>query len=161
MATVLTESTLERLYRDRYAVYCRMAVAVTGDVGRAHEAVQEAFIRALRLRDGYRGTGTVEGWLWRIVLREAYGARGADPSAPLPEELGTTLPMPDRNPGLAEAVAALSPRRRLVVFLRYYADLSLPQIAEAVGISEGTVSATLAQAHARLRASLVPAKEER
>jgi DNA-directed RNA polymerase specialized sigma24 family protein len=37
-----------------------------------------------------------------------------------------------------------------VVFLRYYADFTYAEIAEAVGIAEGTVAATLSQAHAAL-----------
>ena len=45
---------------------------------------------------------------------------------------------------------ALPPRRRLVVFLRYFADLSYAEIAEIAGVSEGTVAATLAQAKEEL-----------
>ncbi len=57
---------------------------------------------------------------------------------------------PERDPELAAAIRALAPRRRLIVFLRYFADLSYEQIAEACGVSEGTVAATLAQAHEAL-----------
>jgi RNA polymerase sigma-70 factor, ECF subfamily len=46
------------------------------------------------------------------------------------------------------------PRRRLVVFLRYFADLSYAEIAEVLGVSEGTVAASLAQARAALRERL-------
>jgi RNA polymerase sigma factor (sigma-70 family) len=42
-----------------------------------------------------------------------------------------------------------------VLFLRYYAEFSYREIAEAVGISEGTVAATLSQAHAALLDELV------
>jgi RNA polymerase sigma factor (sigma-70 family) len=38
----------------------------------------------------------------------------------------------------------------MMVFLRYYADLSYAEIAEALSISEGTVAATLSQARAEL-----------
>jgi RNA polymerase sigma factor (sigma-70 family) len=51
-------------------------------------------------------------------------------------------------------VAALPERQRLVLFLRYYADLDYERIALALGISPGTVAATLNQAHSRLRAQL-------
>ncbi|MBD0329654.1 MAG: sigma-70 family RNA polymerase sigma factor [Thermoleophilia bacterium] len=40
------------------------------------------------------------------------------------------------------------------MFLRYFADLSYAEIAEACGMKEGTVAATLAQAHADLRRTL-------
>ena len=57
----------------------------------------------------------------------------------------------ESDPELAEAIRALPPRRRLVVFLRYFADLRYADIAELCGIDEGTVAATLARAHADLR----------
>jgi RNA polymerase sigma factor (sigma-70 family) len=47
-------------------------------------------------------------------------------------------------------VRTLSPKRRIVLFLRYYADFTYGEIAEALDIAEGTVGATLSQAHATL-----------
>ena len=49
------------------------------------------------------------------------------------------------------ALAAQPERRRLALFLRYYADLDYAGIAEAPGITCGTVSATLHAAHANLQ----------
>jgi RNA polymerase sigma factor (sigma-70 family) len=51
-------------------------------------------------------------------------------------------------------IAGLPERQRLVVFLRYYADLEYREIAAALGIETGTVSATLSAAHAALRKSM-------
>jgi RNA polymerase sigma factor (sigma-70 family) len=62
----------------------------------------------------------------------------------------------ERDPVLAAAVGRLPPRRRLMVFLRYYADLSYADIAELCGVSEGTVGATLAAAHEELAAVMQP-----
>jgi RNA polymerase sigma factor (sigma-70 family) len=56
--------------------------------------------------------------------------------------------------GLPEAIAALPERQRLVLFLRYYADLEYAAIAETLGIGLGTVGATLNHAHAALRRRL-------
>lgn len=68
---------------------------------------------------------------------------------------------PARDPELAGAIRALPPARRLVVFLRFVADLSYAEIAEICGISEGTVGATIAQARAALQEAMkeVPAHE--
>jgi RNA polymerase sigma factor (sigma-70 family) len=52
---------------------------------------------------------------------------------------------------LLDAVRRLSPRRRAVVVLRYYEDMTEAQIADRLGIKEGTVRATLHQALAQLR----------
>jgi RNA polymerase sigma factor (sigma-70 family) len=61
---------------------------------------------------------------------------------------------PERDPALADALRALPPKRRLIVFLHYFADLSYKQIAHACGVQEGTVGATLAQARAALEEQL-------
>jgi RNA polymerase sigma factor (sigma-70 family) len=50
-------------------------------------------------------------------------------------------------------VSSLPERQRLVVFLRYFADLDYRSIAAALDVEVGTVSATLAAAHASLRRS--------
>ena len=55
----------------------------------------------------------------------------------------------------------LSPQRRLIVFLRYFADLSYAEIASLCEISEGTVAATLAHAHADLLKDLQPEEAPR
>lgn len=56
--------------------------------------------------------------------------------------------------GLRARVAALPERQRLAVFLRYYADLDYRTIGHVLGIETGTVSATLAAAHERLRGAI-------
>ena len=48
----------------------------------------------------------------------------------------------------------LPPQRRLVVFLRYFADMSYGEIGEVLGIAEGTVAASLSQAHEQLGSEL-------
>ncbi len=57
------------------------------------------------------------------------------------------------NRGIATAVASLPERQRLVVFLHYYADLDYAATAEVLGISPGTVGASLHKARKALRAA--------
>jgi len=59
-----------------------------------------------------------------------------------------------RDLALAAAVRGLPPQRRLAIFLRYFADLSYADIGEVLGVSEGTVAATLSQAHRQLAEDL-------
>ena len=80
--------------------------------------------------------------------------RGQANEVELADAFEPELPQPDRDEKLAEALKELSPRRRLVVFLRYVADLDYAEIARVCEISEGTVAATLAQAKAALAESL-------
>jgi RNA polymerase sigma-70 factor (ECF subfamily) len=53
-----------------------------------------------------------------------------------------------------ELLLALPERQRLAIFLHYYADLSYAQIGEVLGISSGTVSASITTARGALREQL-------
>ena len=140
-----TVAAIERLYRERYIRFRNGVAPVAGSYEAAHDSVQEGFARALRASDQYSGQGSLEGWVWRIVLRTA--AEQRRPGAELPlDEVDSVFVEPERDLALTAAVRALPPRRRLVVFLRYFADLSYETIAEALDIDEGTVAATLSQA---------------
>jgi RNA polymerase sigma factor (sigma-70 family) len=162
---------IERVYGERYASFCRLAATVTGNVEAAHDAVQEGFARALAHRDEFRGEGSLEGWVWRIVLRVALDSRrNGRPRAVYEDSESRTgewapgLPHPELDPELASALRALPERQRLVVFLRYFADLSHAEIATIAGMRSGTVSATLAHAKTslarRLDSSLASVEEE-
>lgn len=151
--------SIEQLYRDRFAGYCDALTAVTGDREGARDAVQEAFARALRKRRRLRREESLAPWVWTIALRVALDAR-ARQRAPRPEVGEAALPDPERDPELAAAIRSLPPRRRLIVFLRYFADFSYAEIAEACQVSEGTVAATLAQAHDALRAVIATERIE-
>lgn len=156
------EAEIERIYRDRYAALCRVAASVTGEVETAREAVQEGFALALAHRAEFRGEGSLEGWVGRIVLRAALDVRRRPAPAPtvLDDAGGGTLlwtpelPHSDRDPALAVALEALPPRQRQIVFLRYFADLTHSQVAEMLGISPNTVSAALHQARTALARQL-------
>ena len=116
----------------------------------ALEAVQDGFADALRRSGQWAGRGSLEAWVWRCVVNRARKAR----RRPL-LELPTDASRSDGGPEVLEPVgrlAALPERQRLVVFLRYFADLEYREIGAALGIETGTVSATLHAAHAGLRA---------
>ena len=143
---------LEELYRDRYVGFRNALAPITGSRESAHDAVQEAFAIALRERRKLRRAESLAPWVWRIAYRLALRERSHPQAAELPANL--TILEEERDPMLAAAVRSLPPRRRVVVFLRYYAGFSYAEIAQALEIGEGTVAATLAQAHAALHHDL-------
>ncbi len=150
------EEAIERVYLARYAGFRRAAAAVLGDFDAAHDAVQDGFARALVERRQFRG-GSLEAWIWRIVLRKALDLRRRRRQSvqPIEHDFDPGLVESNGDPALAEAIRALPPRRRLIVFLRYFADLDYTEIAQATGVSTGTVAATLAQANACLARELI------
>jgi len=154
-----TVPELEALYRRRYRAFLRVAAAVAGDEARGADAVQDAFVRAIRSRAAFRGEAPLEAWVWRILLNSARAARPRAESV-LPWRIAMNGSAEVGEPDIDGCIAALPERERLVVFLRYFADLDYRSIATALGVKVGTVSATLHSAHATLRRSLEEAPND-
>jgi RNA polymerase sigma-70 factor, ECF subfamily len=143
---------LERLYRTDFARFARVAAAITRDAEAAAEAVQEAFVRAIRRQGQFRGEAPLEAWIWRIVVNEAKRHVAAPATmAAMPAAEPQANGSPPDEPAVRALIAALPERQRLAVFLRYYADLDYRTIGEVLEVESGTVSATLAAAHRSLR----------
>ena len=150
-----TPAQIEALYRARFAYFVRVAAAICHDADRGRDAVQNAFMSALRHRRSFRGSAPLEGWVWRIVVNEANrAAREADPIPRDSPPHANGHSTEDDPLGIRRWVAALPARQREAVFLRYFADLDYQTIAEALGVEVGTVSATLGAAHRSLRKNL-------
>jgi RNA polymerase sigma-70 factor, ECF subfamily len=144
---------LELLYRERYPTFLRVARATIRDDGAAADAVHDAFVQAVRNRRSFRGEGTLEAWVWRMVVNAALKRRRKPVVAAVPDEAAETRRNGFGDP-LRALIAALPERQRLVLFLRHYADLDYAAIAAILEIKEGTVGATLHAAHASLRQAL-------
>jgi RNA polymerase sigma-70 factor (ECF subfamily) len=148
-------SELEQVYRADFPRFVRVATAIAGDEQSGADAVHDAFVKAVRSRRTYRGEGPLEAWVWRMVVNAAKKRVGRQ------EHRETDAPLADEN-GFGDPVraliASLPERQRLTLFLRYYADLDYESIAATLGVTTGTVGATLNQAHAALRSSLEEAQ---
>ena len=154
-----TPAELETLYRQRFEHFARVASAICGDLDRGRDAVQAAFTTAVRERRSFRGSGPLEGWVWRILVNEARRIAREPHDAPLEaSQEPATNGKADDSLGLGVWIAALPERQREALFLRYYADLEYGAIAEVLGIEIGTVSATLSAAHQTLRKRLEEAR---
>lgn len=149
------EEALEQLYRARYARFRDGLATVTGSYDTAHDVVQDAFAQALVKRGGFRDEGSLEGWVWRIAFRLALKERQRVAHGAA-DRVDPAVVHPERDPELAEVLLQLPSRKRLIVFLHYFADLSYSEIAEICAISEGTVGAALSQARTALREALEP-----
>jgi RNA polymerase sigma factor (sigma-70 family) len=154
--TVPSIEALEQIYRSRYQRFLRVALVIVGNRESASEVVQEAFAKAIRARFEFRGDGSIEAWVWAIVVNVARSSARQTVPEYLAEE-PPDIPAAAANghatewPELRAAISALPERQRLAVFLRHYADMDYDQIADVLKIERGTVAATLHAAHATLR----------
>jgi RNA polymerase sigma-70 factor, ECF subfamily len=147
---------LEAWLEEGYARSFRTACLILGNRFDAEEAVQEAFLRAWRFRASLATGSDVKPWLYRVVvntcnskLRQEIPHRERLSSG---DELGPVAlaeDVPSRvasSQDLVHALQDLPTHLRVVVVLRYYADLSEREIATAIGRRQGTVKSRLHEA---------------
>jgi len=162
------ELAIENLVR-RYQNYVyRLCYLVMRNEQDAEDMTQEAFIRACRalprfeIREGI----SFEAWLYRIAInccrsrmrrkwyqvvpwqRLGFGERLAANAEERPERV---LLRDERRSQVLGAINKLGEKHRLVIILRYYADLSNEEIAVVLRIPSGTVRSRLHTARQRLR----------
>ncbi len=142
-----------------------MAV-LRGAVGRdgAEDCFQETFLSALRAYPKLRDAGNLRGWLVTIAHRKAidhHRARGRRPlpvadvaAVPAAEEAAYELDLNGHGGGVWEAVAALPPKQRAAVTLRFAGDLPHAEIAAALGCSPEAARRSLHEGIKRLRTEL-------
>ncbi len=156
----------------------RLGVRLLGDVHRAEDVAQEAFARVFTRRRDFDPAARFSTWVWRIAVnlcrdelrksgrrREVSLERGAG----VEEEAEGVLEVVGAEPDPADAVATMDRaelvRRallrlpepyRVVVALRHYEGLRFHEVAEVLGVPEGTVKSRMAEALDRLERMLQP-----
>ncbi|MEV3987310.1 SigE family RNA polymerase sigma factor [Streptomyces sp. NPDC049837] len=147
--------TVTDLYHAHRLGMVRLAVLLVDDLATAEDVVQDAFTALYRRHGehisevdnalGYLRTAVVN--TSRSVLRRRRTVRAWTPPAP------ADVPSAEEHVVLDEAhrevlaaLGRLTPRRRQVLVLRYWADLSEAEIAETLGISRGAVKSNASRA---------------
>lgn len=151
----------------------RIALAYLRDADEAMDAVQETFVKAYQAAARWDPVSEVAPWLSRIAVNQSIDLyrrrrRRRQSEEPMPEQTTdhdsrwrTGDPSPEseasgREVGrrIAAALQALPERQRAIFVMRHYDERSLPEIADSLGMSLGTVKSSLHRALARLRERL-------
>jgi RNA polymerase sigma-70 factor (ECF subfamily) len=152
----------------------RFLLASTRDVDLAETLTQECFLKAHRNWSRFRGDSSAMTWLMRIAInlqkdhwrnrRMQFWRRTQTNSVDLDEasewlpsgesSAETQLLAREQVKRVWESVKGLSERQRTVFLLLFVEERELSEIAQATGLSEGTVKAHLSRALGRVRAEL-------
>lgn len=158
---LLYDDNVDRIYRLMY----RMA----GDQDLAMDFTQEAFVRAYQRLEQFRGDAAFSTWLHSIAVSVALnGLRKVDRHRKRERSLEDAAPVatkrPVSEPGLRERIAgavdALPDIYRTVFLMHDVEGYNHGEIAESLGVAEGTSKARLSRARAKLRDALGPAMRE-
>lgn len=170
------QSLVERHQRRAFGV----ALGLLRDEQDAREVVQEAFLRVYRSLDRFEGTASFFTWLYRIVTnlsidrrrkpsRREHERLDLDPEdGPAPIQL---VAPPEGEPSeyvrrqeigarIQSALDALPPYHRAVIVMREVEGLSYQEMAEAMGVSKGTIMSRLFHARQKLQRALVDCYRE-
>ena len=159
----------------------RLCTRMLGDVQKGEDLAQDTFVRVFAKRKAYQPKGRFSTFLWRVALNLCYDELRKvkrRPESPLdedPEQIGDPLPPFQRvtpSPDsvlvqqeqcelVRQAVSGLPETYRSVVILRHYENLKFREIAEVLGIPEGTVKSRMAEALTQLERTLAHAFEDR
>lgn len=162
------EEAFAQLVRRWLGPIQRLCERMTGDAHHAEDLAQDAFVRVFARRKEYEASGKFSTWLWRIALNLCYDElrrrqrrektildnEGGEPVAALDDLMSSDAP-PDKSlldrerAGLVQrALDELPEIYRAVLVLRHYEDLKFREIAEVLGVPEGTVKSRMAEAMA-------------
>jgi RNA polymerase sigma-70 factor (ECF subfamily) len=159
--------TAEELCRTYSATICRFAAMAAGSELDADDLAQDALLKACRSLVRFDpAKGTMETWLWRIVANAANDSHRArarrfallrrlatrwhEPTGAVEERALDSI----EHAELLRAVRTLDDRDRLMIALRFGADLDLATVGEAVGLSSDSAGQAVLRALARLRRRL-------
>jgi RNA polymerase sigma-70 factor (ECF subfamily) len=141
-----------------------LAYRFCGDRGRAEEMAQEAFLRAYRNLEGFRGDSAFSTWLfalatnlYRTELRripQRTIALEDAPEPPDPFSMSEAHELRDRDLTVRRAVLALPAKYREAMLLFYFHEMDVPAAARSLGLPEGTVKARLHRGRELLRTKL-------
>ena len=143
-----------------------VAYRITGNVEDARDAVQEAFVRAFKSRNDFRGEAAVTTWFHRVVVNASLDVMRKRRTVPmvleeLPDRPGRSGPRPEERAGRNEirekirrAVHRLPERQRDVFLLKHFEEMSVKEVAAALGLAEGTVKVHLSRAVHALKEEL-------
>jgi RNA polymerase sigma-70 factor (sigma-E family) len=153
-----SESDFREYVSARGRSLLRSAYLLTGNLADAEDLVQSALAKTYQAWDRIADRGAIDGYVRRAIVNTHiswWRRRRVDeyPTAEIPEQpIADTAASSDLHDMLQRAIDRLPQRMRAAVVLRFFDDMTEAEVAEVLGISQGTVKSTVSRAVAKLRA---------
>jgi len=148
------QDLVERLLDERgprLIAYAALLVGRDGDAeDLVHDAIVKVFSRPRPLHEVDEAEAYVRSAMPSIVIDRARSASSKRRAVTRAFERGATPPDSDAGLDVRAALRTLPPREQVCVVLRFFDDLTVPQVAARLGLAEGTVKRYLSDARARL-----------
>lgn len=152
----LTPATLEALFRQSYRSIVQALALAGGDLAAAEDATQEAFAQAWVSWGRISRYDNPGAWVRRVAINKLRNAhrsrlRGETAVQRMTSEASISALPDEPESDLVAGLQGLPQRQRLCAVLFYVDGLSTSEVAQAMGISQGSVSQHLNRARAALR----------
>ncbi|MEW9554571.1 SigE family RNA polymerase sigma factor [Nonomuraea sp. NPDC050783] len=163
MQTTNGEEEFREYVMTRGPALLRAAHQLTGHPLDAEDLLQNALTKTYQAWERIEDRGALDGYVrramvninisqWRRRRLEEYPSGDELPEVVVPSAEQT--PCEEVHERLERALEELPERMRAAIVLRYYEDMTEPEIARTLGISVGTVKSTVSRAMGKLRAAL-------
>lgn len=151
------DNRLETLARERGPALVGYAYLLTRDLPAAQDLVQESMVRTFSRNHQGQDVVPLEAYVRRAILNAYLNTHRSRGRWALVKHLAVDSRRPEEPETVATdrvdvlaALSRLSPRERACVVLRHFEDLTVPEIADRLGVSEGAVKRYLSDARTRL-----------
>lgn len=156
----MREAEFERLIGLYSSAVFRTAYCRTGNAADAEDIMQEAFLRLYTSELSFENDEHIKAWLIRTTVnlgKNLLKSGWYRYSEPITAE---TMEKPAKSEqiyedGILPLIMKLKPKNRLALYLRYYEDYSIKEIAAALGEKESAVTSRLLRARKQLKALII------
>lgn len=151
-------SAVKELFERYSDMIYRISLSYGKNIYIAEEVVQEVFLRYLKRRPHFENSEHEKAWFIRVAVnccKSMLSAVWLNRISPLEESQQASVPfLQNEESGLFELLTELPPKYRIVLYLRYYEEYQVKEIAKLLGITPNLVSARLVRAKKMMKQKL-------
>lgn len=157
-----TEQDTKELFERYSDMIYRIAISYGNSVHSAEDIVQEVFLRYLKKQPLFESGEHEKAWFIRVTVnccKSLFSSAWNRRTCPLEEADQCTIPFEPDEYDLYEVLSGLPPKYRIILYLRYYEEYQVQEIAGFLGITPNLASARLSRAKKLMKKQLAIANE--